>query len=1060
MNLCVDMCLSINITESTYAKPFIPTIDECANINSVLCVSRKNSVVRKEGCSASGYYRVGYSTSNNLCYSIKELDHPLDIDDDSSNVIQRYCGANKIFHIGSIEYYIIYRHLANTIKLGTHERCLFGMPSLDAIIKYGDWMGWDQTYRDTIEFTNWDKSQDYSEVQTGDSYLTVNSEGKWNWEKSATCIVCAMEDPPVPSELILQFNNSNSELTLNVIEPENLWKESDGQLGFLCFALIANNYVDDVHVIHTIKCNSYLLPNLGAGKYWCSGHVIQSVGLVRSNEVYAFGMVFAFDVEYDCEGQCDDLINCAGNFETFLESLIDDDLMNIEELQYIEQYDINMDMKVGLMFHVTISVDEGIAHDNEYNGIGLSDDQLLTYYTVKNLQQLIHRDYETASFVILSVTSREFCLPDSIISPNVLNWKAAKVGQTVQLFESCLKFTRTCSSNGSKGAVWDDFTFDTVCNNQSKVSVELLDLHNSFRKPNQTPEVIFNLSSAIHNVELNEADVFVVSEIFEKISIFFLSDQISLSDCDLENVFDIFNSLMLISQDVARSSVQLNSTNNLLASFDEILIHQAQHTTLTDNKSFSEGITSIKFSMVASYIFDPMVSGFSGIALLENNGTDHRDFLSHLVRFLQPNQSSEALLKDENLILASFVPHTLITNLKNSKIIFTLFFNDILFQSHNHSVNSDGTIISLTITNSESKLSSSIPFFFKPNNSLFHRSSYMPAQFCGYWSFLSDSGWESAGCLLNELALQISDTILCECSHLTHFGNLVNTEILYSEIDEKVLNVITLAGCALSLIGIIGIFVTAIVFRSWRSKYSSKFLLQLSAAIALQMILLVFINSDDDLLVSISGNLYGCIATGALVHYSILVMFFWMLIVAYLQFIRYVIVFNQIATANFLLKSSIFGWGMPMLPVFIVVAVDPRSYIPSKNVKFCYPNGYGLLFGLLVPIILIVIANIFVFLAVVISLIKGSSKSAACKVNDKNEATWSQLRLSVFLFFILGLSWIFGFLSDSSVIFSYLFCVTATLQGFVLFLYFVILDPVARNLWKQMFMKMCGYKTY
>lgn len=1053
-NLCNDMCLSVNITQSSVGKPFIPTVEACANVNSVLCVSRANSVVHKVGCSTRDYYRVGYSTNNTSCYSIKVLSEPLSIEDldGSQMVIQLSCEGNKIFDIDNLEAHIIYRQLALATKLGKQERCLFGILSLNTIIKQYEW---NQIDYDAITFTNWDKSVDFSPVFPEDRYLTVNSDGKWRWEKNATCIICAMDDTPFPSKLMLWFDNRNSELILKVTNQEYLWKEKNSKMGFLCFANIAKNYTE-VPVICTGQSGSYLLTNVGAGEYWCSGHLIQTIDLVKSNDVYAFGMVFSVYVEYHCEEVCTEPFDHTDKLEYFLSSLIDEDLMKIKDMKYIDHDTDYTDQDVKIVFHVTLSVEEEILHDNEHNGIGLSEDQLYTYYALKKLNSLHKGD---VLFDILSVTSTKFCLPDSILSPDVLNWKAAKVGETVELLIECFNFTRKCSSNESTtAAVWDDYTIQFTCNNQTETSRSLIDLHDSFRSSRQTPEVISNLSTTLHNVTLNEVDVFLVSELFEKITNFVLSDQVCLSYCDLKNVFEIFNSLMLIPKDVAVASSQLNSTNSLLASFDEILIHQANNT-LTHHESFPGVVMAIKSSLVANYILDPVVSSFSGIAFLKNNATENRDFLSYSVRFLQPNQSIETLLKDENLILASFVPQKLIETWKSPKIIFTLFFNDILFQSQKHQeLSSDGSIISLTILNSDSKLSSSIPFIFKPNISLSHQSSYMPAQFCGYWSFISEIGWESTGCILNELSLQISDTILCECSHLTHFGNLVNTDILFDELNEKVLNLITLAGCALSLVGIIGIFLTAVVFRSWRNKSSSKFLLQLSAAIALQMILLIFINSDDDILVTISGNVYGCIATGALIHYSILVMFFWMLIIAYLQFIRYVIVFNQIATANFLLKSSIFGWGMPMLPVFIVVAVDPTSYIPSSSVKFCYPGGYGLLFGLLIPIFLIVLANIFVFIAVVISLIKGSSKSSACKINEKNEAIWSQLRLSVFLFFILGLSWIFGFLSDRSILLSYLFCLTATLQGFVLFLYFVILDPVARNLWKQLFMKICGIK--
>jgi len=60
-----------------------------------------------------------------------------------------------------------------------------------------------------------------------------------------------------------------------------------------------------------------------------------------------------------------------------------------------------------------------------------------------------------------------------------------------------------------------------------------------------------------------------------------------------------------------------------------------------------------------------------------------------------------------------------------------------------------------------------------------------------------------------------------------------------------------------------------------------------------------------------------------------------------------------------------------------------------------------------------------------------------------------QIKLSIMLFFLLGLTWIFGIFAfmQAGVAFSYIFCITATMQGFVMFVYFVLLDSANRRLW-------------
>lgn len=271
----------------------------------------------------------------------------------------------------------------------------------------------------------------------------------------------------------------------------------------------------------------------------------------------------------------------------------------------------------------------------------------------------------------------------------------------------------------------------------------------------------------------------------------------------------------------------------------------------------------------------------------------------------------------------------------------------------------------------------------------------------------------------------------------------------------KALNTITLVGCFLSLLGIIGIWITAMVFSNWRRKAGTKVLLQLSTAIALPLIFIIISNIDDRMFVNVDdsyeiteNNKTTCVVLGALLHYSILASFMWMLITAVLQFVRYVRVLGVSRPSRFMCKFAILGWGIPLIPVIIVLSIDFESYIPSTSTFYkpiCYPKGYSFLFGIMLPISIILLVNVVLFILVLYSISRGS--------NDKMKPTdmdlvFAQLRLSIFLFFLLGLTWIFGIFSfNSNLIWSYLFCLTATLQGFVLFVYFIICDPATRSMW-------------
>jgi hypothetical protein len=88
------------------------------------------------------------------------------------------------------------------------------------------------------------------------------------------------------------------------------------------------------------------------------------------------------------------------------------------------------------------------------------------------------------------------------------------------------------------------------------------------------------------------------------------------------------------------------------------------------------------------------------------------------------------------------------------------------------------------------------------------------------------------------------------------------------------------------------------------------------------------------------------------------------------------------------------------------------------------------------------------------------NKKTECSAVGSDDAVY-QWRLVVLLFFMLGLTWIFGIFSelDFGVVFVYLFCSTATLQGFIVFLFFIVFNANTRYLYSRAFRR-CFYNKY
>lgn len=800
-----------------------------------------------------------------------------------------------------------------------------------------------------------------------------------------------------------------------------------------------------------------------------------------------------------------------------------------------------------ILFHLTLS---SIKIDKTFlkqNHISISSDHF-KIFRMRDVCIEMLKDADGIEFTFRSMNSTGICLPDDLHSVNKLNWISAKIGETLPPNELCLLASglpvlRSCAGDFLYGGIWLNRTLQQCYRKPKEITQKLFQLYKELRSNNDgsndsisnssetTIDVVSSMLAAhSHNDELVAADVFYLSQIIN--DIFRMRNDINnnnnntnsqrtLNLNDTEHIFTIYNHLMYLNETTIRKSAALNSTNILLDAFDNIINSIPMNITATETvntlASYASSNIIVDSDFIATqtpnlivYVIDPFIRNISGVALIKKHNhhqsqridDEHNDFSDYVVRLLYANQSSDKLLHDANLEIATYVPMDMLQLLNETraasaasaasvhsdsssavndtimaddseqpqlKIVISIYYNDRLFKEFRDATNAkpSGKIISVSMPGYESNLPALLPIFMRTTWNAQLNEDHSSK--CGYWNFDDElSRWSHDGCELGGIEPIGNDSAiaLCVCSHLTHYSYLIvgtfpqplNADedfVIVTRSHQKALDMITLLGCLLSLLGVCGIAITAIIFRTWREKASSIVLLQLSAAIAIQMILLCFVNTEYSAGYLIAEQrINACIALGALLQYSILVAFSWMLISAYLQFMRYVKVFGAMRSTRFFLKSFLIGWLTPMLPVLIVIIVAPHSYVRSVEIStnggICYPSGYSLYFGLILPIGLIIFANLVVFLLVIHNILTSSIDRP-----NKRVLMLAQFRLSVFLFFLLGLSWIFGFLASirSEIIFSYLFCLTATIQGFVLFVYFIILDPNTRKLWRDFFDK-------
>ncbi|KAI2659684.1 Adhesion G-protein coupled receptor G2 [Labeo rohita] len=314
---------------------------------------------------------------------------------------------------------------------------------------------------------------------------------------------------------------------------------------------------------------------------------------------------------------------------------------------------------------------------------------------------------------------------------------------------------------------------------------------------------------------------------------------------------------------------------------------------------------------------------------------------------------------------------------------------------------------------------------------------------CVFWDFgLNDGsgGWNPSGCrVLNTSAEETQ----CACSHLTSFGILL--DISKTPIDEtnaKILTFITFIGCGISAIFLSITLLTYLAFGKLRKDIPSKILIQL--CLALLLLNLVFLL---DAWLALYPNAVGlCISTAFFLHYFLLASFTWMALEAVHMYIAIVKVFNTYIS-RFMLKIGLAGWGIPLVVVIIVIAVNKDHYGLVTYASCWIKNDIVFYVAVVAYFCLVFLLNFIMFIVVMIQLCRIKQQNPQ---NVQNRSGWQEMRSVAGLTVLLGLTWGFAFFAWGPVnlAFMYLFAIFNTLQGFFIFLFHCALKENVRRQWR------------
>ncbi|CAK8673879.1 unnamed protein product [Clavelina lepadiformis] len=386
-----------------------------------------------------------------------------------------------------------------------------------------------------------------------------------------------------------------------------------------------------------------------------------------------------------------------------------------------------------------------------------------------------------------------------------------------------------------------------------------------------------------------------------------------------------------------------------------------------------------------------------------------------------------------------FIPYEVINKSKDGKVSFYSFLGDSLFYSNTSTnaieedagyeesfVNSH-VVLSTTILDPEvstENLTEKIKLSFR----VIENTSIFGSSFCGFW-VEDGSYWSSEGCT----KLPSSEQLLrCECNHLTNFASL----FAYGNLThDKGLDILTYVGCSISAIASLLMIIALLII--WKStkvqmRQSTKFVM-LNLSFSLFLLNILILISEIPGVRSDEGK---CKAAAGTLHFALISAFSWM-------FAQAVPVFISIIK-KFVISFLLLGWGLPLILVVLIGLLKPEWYVsqvndvdPDKTPKIqgqfrCWIVPDKMIYLVIITAAVLLSGNVLLYVFSTAKYLL-QKRPGEKPIKRREGQVKTNLKFSVTLFVMFGITWIFGFLifnsSDVSLAFAYIFTIFNSLQG-------------------------------
>mgnify|MGYP002804008139 FL=1 len=305
---------------------------------------------------------------------------------------------------------------------------------------------------------------------------------------------------------------------------------------------------------------------------------------------------------------------------------------------------------------------------------------------------------------------------------------------------------------------------------------------------------------------------------------------------------------------------------------------------------------------------------------------------------------------------------------------------------------------------------------------------------CSFWiensSYSGEHGrWSTRECVRT---FENQSHIKCACYHFTNFAVLfkITDDQDVSKEEAYHLAIITYAGLSLSIFGCL---LTFIIFATLQNIKSERAVIHMNLVLALGIANVIF-------LVTIAAKPVqnSCLAAAMLVFYFYLCVFFWMLVEGVYIYLMVIKVFRGNVSRRRRMGYLV-GWGCPLLIAIITWAVLKNDVISKYHCWLSVETGA--IWAFVGPGLTIILINCVILLTVI--------KTTWATFSDKAEYGGLKSASKTFgaVIPILGITWVFGVMAfnESSVVFQYIFAITNSIQGALIFILYCLINKEVRN---------------